>query len=242
MNDNAIRLEGRDEPIAGERELARDCRTHPIAGVLTKKMTKSRARRWALRLEGGPFYSATLRRYLRDHAGVRVGAYSYGPCLSPGAWPEGVVVGRYASIAPGALVFRRNHPLERLSLHPFFYNRHLGFVDEDTIESYPLFVGHDAWIGANAIVTPGCRRIGIGAVIGAGSVVTKDVPDFAVVAGNPARILKHRFDESLQREILDSRWWERPISELASSMSDMLRVLGESGYAHPVLAQHREAV
>lgn len=243
MTDNSLRLDdGSTVPFADERELARDCRTHPLSKLLAKRLSNRRLRGHAVRLEGGLYYTATLRRYLRDRLGVRVGAYSYGPCLSPGAWPEGVTVGRYASIAPGVLVFRRNHPLERLSLHPFFYNRLLGYVEEDTIESAPLFVGHDAWIGANAIITPGCARIGIGAVIGAGSVVTKDVADFAVVGGNPARVIKHRFDDTVQREILESRWWERPVDELASSMGDMLRAVGESGYEHPVLRQRREAV
>ena len=56
----------------------------------------------------------------------------------------------------------------------------------------PLHIAGDVWIGARVIVLPGCKRIGHGAVIGAGSVVTKDVPDWAVVGGNPARVLKMR--------------------------------------------------
>src|SRR5262249_22530567 len=142
----------------------------------------------AIRLEGGQFYSGTLRRILRQDHGVEVGAFSYGPCMNPGAFPKGTVVGRYVSVGPGVQVFLRDHPLDRLSLHPFFYNHKLGWVHEDTIPSGTLEIGHDAWIGANAIVTSGCSRIGIGAVVGAASVVTRDVPDFAVVGGNPARL------------------------------------------------------
>ena len=55
-----------------------------------------------------------------------------------------------------------------------------------------LYVSSDVWIGSRAIILPGCTRIGHGAIIGAGSVVTKDVPDWAVVGGNPARVLKYR--------------------------------------------------
>lgn len=62
--------------------------------------------------------------------------------------------------------------------------------------STPLHIAGDVWIGARVIVLPGCRRIGHGAIIGAGSVVTKDVPDWAVVGGNPARIIKSRKTES----------------------------------------------
>jgi len=56
----------------------------------------------------------------------------------------------------------------------------------------PLEIGNDVWIGARAMVLPGCKRIGNGVIIGAGAVVTKDVPDYAVVGGNPARVLKFR--------------------------------------------------
>ena len=60
----------------------------------------------------------------------------------------------------------------------------------------PLHVAGDVWIGSRAIVLPGCKRIGHGAVIGAGAVVTKDVPDYAVVGGNPAKVLKYRTKET----------------------------------------------
>lgn len=62
----------------------------------------------------------------------------------------------------------------------------------------PLHIASDVWIGARAIILPGCRRIGRGAIVGAGAVVTKDVPDFAIVGGNPARVLKYRIDHSEQ--------------------------------------------
>jgi acetyltransferase-like isoleucine patch superfamily enzyme len=143
--------------------------------------------------------------------------------MEPGAWPRGVTVGRYVSVGSGVLVFVRNHPLDRLSLHPFFYNSVLGLVPEDNIPSGWLEVGHDAWLGSNAIVTYKCHRIGIGAVVGAGAVVTKDVPDFAIVAGNPARILRYRFPEVLRQSILETRWWERSIEECARSLDEMTK-------------------
>ena len=86
-------------------------------------------------------------------------------------------------------IFLRNHPFERLSMLPFFFNSSLGFVSKDTISTSNLSIEHDAWLGANCIIVPGCSRIGIGAVVGAGSVVTKDVDDFAIVAGNPAKLI-----------------------------------------------------
>jgi acetyltransferase-like isoleucine patch superfamily enzyme len=99
--------------------------------------------------------------------------------------------------------------MERLSMHPFFYNSVLGTIPSDSIQDRPLTIGHDAWIGANAIITPGCDTIGIGAVVGAGSVVTKSVPDFAIVAGNPAKLIRYRFDAKAQEQILRSNWWNK---------------------------------
>jgi len=66
---------------------------------------------------------------------------------------------------------------------------------QGSMMSTPLLIAGDVWIGARAIILPGCRRIGHGAIIGAGAVVTKDVPDWAVVGGNPARIIKSRKSE-----------------------------------------------
>lgn len=198
-----------------------------------------------MRLEGGQIYSATLRDIFKVYHGVKVGAYSYGECFVPGVFPSGVTVGRYVSIAANVRIFLRNHPYERLSMHPFFYNYQLGFVDTDTIESGSLKVGHDAWIGENAIVTPGCNRIGLGAVVGAGSVITKNVDDFAIMAGNPARLLRYRFTEEVRDKIRTSRWWERPASQCVAILPEMIKSLEDQGWQHPFFsgfAMHQETV
>jgi len=187
------------------------------------------------RLEGGPYYSYTLRKLLWEHHRVYAGAYSYGGWTNPGAMPAGTVIGRYVSMAQGVKVFARNHPCDRLSTHPFFYNRLLGYVAEDTIGATSCWIGHDAWIGDSAIVTPSCHRIGIGAVVGAGSVVTKDVPNFAVVGGAPAKLIRFRFDGEIQKLVLASRWWEKSIKTLMPHMDAMSCSLRDDAPSHPLL-------
>ena len=184
--------------------------------------------------EGGQYYSYTMRRILLEQHGVYGGAYSYGEWTRPGCMPPGLKVGRYVSMAAGVRVLSRNHPYDRLSMHPFFYNSKFGYVQKDSIEAVQCWIGHDAWIGASVIVTPGCSRIGVGAVVGAGAVVTKNVPDFAIVAGNPAKILKFRFSEDAQKRALESRWWELPSSGLTPYIADLSVALESMATNHPL--------
>lgn len=191
----------------------------------------------ALHVEGGEFFSGTLRKLLFRYHGVRVGEYTYGSCMTPGSWPDGVSVGRYTSVGNNVKVFLRNHPMERLSMHPFFYNKSLGYLDSDNIPSGSLEIEHDVWIGANVIFTPGCSRVGIGAVVGTGSLVTKDVPDFAVVAGNPARVLRTRFNEQTQKIIIESKWWEKSVEHCVQRMDAMVKPLEKDPLLHPLLKE-----
>ncbi len=189
----------------------------------------------ANKLEGGDFYSGTVRDILGKYHGVKVGAYSYGECMIPGAFPPGVTIGRYVSVAAGVRVYVRNHPLDHLSLHPFFFNSQLGWLEKDTIDFGSLEIGHDAWVGTYAVITPGCKRIGVGATVGAGSVVTHDVPDFAIVVGVPGKVVRYRFPEETRNLILASQWWEKSIQECARYMQDMNLSLSSDPSRHPLL-------
>lgn len=162
-------------------------------------------------------WSSTYRELMLRHYGVSIGLHSYGPSLFPGRVPEGTRVGNYCSLASGIVVFRRNHPTQRFCQHPFFYNAATGLLEDDAIDAvrdHPLEIEHDVWIGANSIITPRCRTIGLGAVVGAGSVVTKDVAAFTIVAGSPARKIGERFTPEIQSILREARWWDFPIDML----------------------------
>lgn len=205
-----------------------------ITAIAAISRARARAVRLALRTEGGPYFSRTAREIIQQYCGVEIGAYSYGSCFAIGAFPPGVVIGRYVSMTAGVQYAHRNHPIERLSMHPFFYNSKLGFVKEANISSGAIEIGHDAWIGANSFITAKCRRAGIGAVVASFSVVICDVPDFAIVGWNPARLIQSRFWRDVIGRILASRWSEMSFDKLRECSPHMIQPLGDEP-THPLL-------
>ncbi|MBN1816830.1 MAG: CatB-related O-acetyltransferase [Sedimentisphaerales bacterium] len=193
-----------------------------LYGMTSRECVRRSIRKKAIRLEGGEMYSLTLRRIFKKFHKVDVGLYSYG-CFRIEDVPEGTVIGRYCSFAKGVVIFNANHPLERLSLHPFFYNPYLKVVEKETIRRSNLCIGHDVWFGRNSLILPNVRQIGNGAVIGAGAIVTKDVPSYAIVAGNPARVIKYRFSESMQRQVEATQWWTYSIEELKDKLEGFIQ-------------------
>jgi acetyltransferase-like isoleucine patch superfamily enzyme len=136
-----------------------------------------------------------------------------------------VRIGKYCSIAANILFYvDGNHQYEHASTFPFY---ELGHNDDPRNKNgwgkgAPT-VGNDVWIGYEAVILSGVH-VGDGAVVGAHSVVTKDVPPYAIVGGNPARVLKYRFSEELIQEYLAVKWWNLPeatvIKELAPLQHD----------------------
>ncbi|HSU55259.1 MAG TPA: CatB-related O-acetyltransferase [Candidatus Dormibacteraeota bacterium] len=176
-------------------------------------------------------WSITYRELINRYFGVRIGLHSYGPCLNPGLLPSGTRVGNYCSFAAGLKVFRRNHPVDRLSQHPFFFNSAVGLLNHDTIpavEENPLTIGHDVWIGENVIIGPGCRDIGDSSVVASGAVVTSNVPAFAIVGGVPAKLIRQRLSEELRAAWLKSRWWLSPVGELTEIMEPFTKAFALS--------------
>jgi len=173
------------------------------------------------KLENGPIFSFTMKAVLKKFHGVDVGKYSYGAVLEPGVLPAGSKVGRYCSVGRELIVRRRDHPINRPYMHPFFYNASLGLLDRDSIADVhdnSLEIGHDVWIGDRVTILSGCRSIGTGSVLAAGAVVTSDVPPYSIIGGVPGRIIRSRLDEKTIETLENSAWWERDIVELIGSV------------------------
>ncbi len=120
-------------------------------------------------------------------------------------------IGSFVSIANGVVIGGGRHPMEWVGMSPVFYagrdSVKAKFSTHARAPAQRVRIGHDVWIGRSAIVLPGVD-IGNGAVVGAGAVVTKAVAPYAVVAGNPARLLRYRFSESTVARLTATAWWD----------------------------------
>ncbi|PZA12153.1 type B chloramphenicol O-acetyltransferase [Rhodopseudomonas palustris] len=182
-----------------------------------------------------PFKGITLDR-LVTNPNIRVGRYSYysgyyhghgfDDCarfLLPDDGVDKLVIGSFCSIGSGAafiMAGNQGHRSDWISTFPFFWMPEMpafagaanGFQPAgDTV------IGNDVWIGTEAIVMPGVR-IGDGAVIGARAVVTHDVAPYAIVGGNPAKVIRKRFGDPDIARLLELRWWDWSDDELRAAM------------------------
>jgi hypothetical protein len=154
---------------------------------------------------------------------VELGDYSYVVNDSDIAY---TTIGKFTSIAAMTRINPGNHPMERASQSHFSYRASAYFEGERDEEAFfawrraqHVTIGHDVWIGHAAIVLPG-RTIGNGAVIGAGSVVTKDIPAYAVAVGNPARVVRKRFADDIAARLERLSWWDWPHKLLHAALAD----------------------
>lgn len=170
------------------------------------------------RLDGGQAFSKNLRLIMQKYHGIEIGVGTYGPCFNLDQTWTGkgnLTIGKFCSFARGVCFYSRNHPYWNPSTSPLFYNANFADgVKEDTVPYGKLTIGNDVWVGQYAVILPSCKNIGDGAVIGAGAVVTKDVPPYAIVGGNPAKIIKYRFDEETIAKLEKLRWWDWDIDYL----------------------------
>lgn len=181
-------------------------------------------RRLILRLiksiEGGEFYSMTLRKIFKHYHHVDIGLYTHGGCFVPKRIHAHTTIGRYCSIADGVKVFNRNHPVDAKSTHAFFFNPNLGYCKQDRLSYKPLKIGHDVWLGDGVKILPEVTEIGTGAVVGAGSILHKNIPPYSIVVGHPARVVRYRFSKAKIEALLKSRWWDKSIEEILPDIDE----------------------
>lgn len=136
-----------------------------------------------------------------------IGKYTYVSARTSVIYAQ---IGNFCSIAAGVAIGGGGHDIEGVSSSPLFNKGCNIFGKNFGNKSFQPFksteIGHDVWIGNRAIVLQGIK-IGNGAVIGAGSVVTKDVEPYDIVAGNPARVIRKRFDSNVIEKLEESQWW-----------------------------------
>lgn len=129
-----------------------------------------------------------------------------------------LIIGKFCQIASGVefVMNGANHQMNAVSTFPF-YTLQGWNMKPPAMSDLPLrgdtIVGNDVWIGQNAVILPGVH-ISDGVIIGANSVVGSDLPPYCVAVGNPARIIRKRFDEDLIQMLLEWKWWDKSVEEI----------------------------
>jgi len=154
-----------------------------------------------------------------DHS--QLGDYSYTGqfCIL-----QNTIVGKFSNIAAQVRIGPTDHPMERPTLHHLTYRRKLfGFAETDDLEFFAkrqarlTHIGHDTWIGHGAIIMPEVK-IGNGAVVGSGAVVTRDVEPYMIVVGVPAKVVRRRFSKQIEQELESIAWWDWTHAELKENL------------------------
>jgi acetyltransferase-like isoleucine patch superfamily enzyme len=164
--------------------------------------------------------------YVGPHASVMssiIGKYSYVGGKSELGF---CTIGRYVSIAPSVTIGLQSHDLTKLSTFPAFSydnqiaSRHLISAEQRSYSYKHTIVDADVWIGHSALIMAGVH-IGIGSVVGAGSIVTKDLEPFGIYVGSPAKLMRKRFNDQLINTLLESRWWELDFADASNLLNSI---------------------
>jgi len=165
---------------------------------------------------------------IHNRATIGIGTYIDGN-LDIKAWDgcedshTRLTVGKFCSIAPGVKIYLGgNHRMDWVTTFPFpdYFKHHAHYTGHRTTNG-DVIIGNDVWIAGDVTILSGVT-IGDGAVIGNKSLVTKDIPPYAVVGGNPAQILKYRFDDDIIEKLLNIKWWDWELDLIDKSIPYML--------------------
>lgn len=185
-----------------------------------RKLTKI-LRRWITKKPSEPRLQSYLRQQEKFHKAYpnyTIGFASYGfPIVHDDDEGTTLTIGSYCSIASGVQIFLgKNHRTDWVSSYPFpaFFEEARGIGGYSGSKG-DVVIGSDVWLCANCIVLSGIN-IGHGAVVGAGAVVTRDVTPYSVVAGNPAKHVRWRFEEPIRDALLRAAWWDWSEHEIRS--------------------------
>ncbi|EKV30940.1 Chloramphenicol acetyltransferase [Caenispirillum salinarum AK4] len=179
---------------------------------------------------------STFGRYCEVGARTRVSESTFGDYSYIGEDGEVIytTVGKFVNIAAAVRLNPGQHPMDRPCQHHFQYRSAMYGMGEDDAAFFEwrrarrLVIGHDVWIGHGATIM-GDVRIGTGAIVGAGAVVTKDVPDYAIVGGVPAKPIRERFPPATQAALKRIAWWDWDHETLTRALPDF-RSLGVDGF------------
>lgn len=187
--------------------------------------------------DGCSIIDATFGAYTEIGAGSRVahstiGDYSYCDRYADIANAE---IGKFSNIAAFSRIGAADHPLHTASCHHFLYRSDDYWDDAEKDEAFfahrksrTAHIGHDTWIGAGSMVKPEVR-LGDGAVVAAGAIVTKDVEPYVIVAGTPAAPLRRRQPEDIAKRLIALAWWDWDHASLRSALPDF-RVLSAEAF------------
>ena len=164
--------------------------------------------------------SKKARVYMKSRLnGVKMDDYSY---IGKSSILHNTTIGKFTSISDCCVIGLPGHPTDHISTSPIFtapFNalRETWVKERVYKAEINVEIGNDVWIGYGVMI-PNNIKVGDGAIVAAGAVVTKDVPPYAIVGGVPAKVIKYRFSEETIKRLLEMQWWNKPYEEIKNNV------------------------